>query len=164
MVEQVPNDFSAQSCDTAPGPGPWGLGGFKGVMGFQGELRGEIRQIIISSATRGWKEKNRMETVVKWGCEQHFTEVSMRSYTHFTLTERESLRILLEQGLSYRKIAERLGRNVSSISREMKRNGKKDGSLNAWWGTSLYLGRRKKCRRTYRLYIECFLFSVFKVI
>ena len=75
----------------------------------------------------------------------------MRSYTHFTLTERESLRILLEQGLSYRKIAEQLGRNVSRISREMKRNGKKDGSLNAWWGTSLYLGRRKKCRRTLRL-------------
>lgn len=75
----------------------------------------------------------------------------MRSYNHFTLSERESLRLLLEEGLSYREIARRLNRNVSSISREMKRNGKKDGSVNAWWGTSLYLGRRKKCRRKLRL-------------
>jgi IS30 family transposase len=64
----------------------------------------------------------------------------MQSYTHFTLSERENLRILLEQGKVLRQIARELGRNPSTVCREMKRNGKKDGSYNAWWGTSLYLG------------------------
>lgn len=71
----------------------------------------------------------------------------MQPYSHFTLSERENLRILLEQGKSFRQIARELGRSPSTISREMKRNGKKDGSYNAWWGTSLYIGRRKHCRR-----------------
>lgn len=78
----------------------------------------------------------------------------MRSYHHFTLSERESLRIFLGQGLPYREIARRLGRNASSISREIKRNGKKDGSINAWWSTSLYIYRRKKSRRHRRLLEE----------
>lgn len=75
----------------------------------------------------------------------------MQSYIHFTLSERENLRILLEQGKGFRQIARELGRSPSTVCREMKRNGKKDGSYNAWWGTSLYLGRRKRCRRHYRL-------------
>lgn len=75
----------------------------------------------------------------------------MRSYTHFTLTERESLRILLEKGCSYREIARQLNRSPSSISREIKRNGKKDGTVQAWWGVSQYIHRRKKCRRKLRL-------------
>jgi IS30 family transposase len=40
-------------------------------------------------------------------------------------------------------------RNVSSISRELKRNNAKRG-YNAWWATSLYLYRRKKCKRQMR--------------
>ncbi len=75
----------------------------------------------------------------------------MQSYDHFTLTERENLRILLEEGKSYRQIAVVLGRSPSTISREMRRNGKKDGTYNAWWGSSLYLHRRKKCRRRFRI-------------
>ena len=75
----------------------------------------------------------------------------MQSYTHVTLSERESVRVFLEQGKSLRQIAAALGRNPSTISREMKRNGKKDGSYNAWWSTSLYLHRRKRCRRHFRL-------------
>ena len=75
----------------------------------------------------------------------------MQSYIHFTLSERENLRILLEQGKGIRQIARELGRSPSTVCREIKRNGKKDGSYNAWWGTSLYLGRRKRCRRHYRL-------------
>lgn len=75
----------------------------------------------------------------------------MRSYHHFTLSERESLRIYLEQGMSCREISRRLNRSPSSITREIKRNGKKDGTMNAWWGTSLYIWRRKKCRRKLRL-------------
>ena len=49
----------------------------------------------------------------------------MSSYTHFTLTERICLQDLLSEGKSYRKIADILGRNVSSISREVNRNRSK---------------------------------------
>lgn len=49
----------------------------------------------------------------------------MSSYTHFTLTERICLQGLLSEGKSYRKIADILGRNVSSISREVNRNRSK---------------------------------------
>lgn len=75
----------------------------------------------------------------------------MQSYTHFTLVERESLHELVLQGVSIANIAEKLGRNRSSIYRELKRNGKKNGGYQPWWATSLYLHRRKKCRRKYRL-------------
>lgn len=86
----------------------------------------------------------------------------MQSYTHFTLSERENLRILLEQGKSFRQIAIELGRNPSSISREMKRNGKKDGSYNAWWATSLYIYRRKRCVQQGRLESDPELMSFVK--
>lgn len=49
----------------------------------------------------------------------------MLSYNHFTLEERKSLQDFLSQGLSFRKIADYLGRNVSSISREIQRNSSK---------------------------------------
>ena len=43
-------------------------------------------------------------------------------YVHFTTEERSCLRFYYKKGLSYRKIAELLGRNVSSVSRELRRN------------------------------------------
>lgn len=46
----------------------------------------------------------------------------MMSYTHFALNERKYLQELLSEGYSFRKIAEILGRNVSSVSREVNRN------------------------------------------
>ena len=76
----------------------------------------------------------------------------MQSYTHFTLTERESLRILQTQGISLREIARRMGRNVSSISRELRRNcNKRTGLYSPWGATCLYLKRRKHCHRKLRL-------------
>ncbi len=76
----------------------------------------------------------------------------MQSYTHFTLTERESLRTFHCEGKSIRQIAVLLGRSPSSISRELARNkNKKTGKYNAWGATSLYLKRRKRCRRKPRL-------------
>lgn len=75
----------------------------------------------------------------------------MKSYTHFTMEERECLRIKLTEGKSMRQIARELGRNVSSVSREYARNKKKDGSYNAYWGWSQYRHRRKKCVRRYLL-------------
>ena len=85
----------------------------------------------------------------------------MKPYTHFTLSERNCLQQFLSEGKSYREIAKLMGRNVSSISREVKRNCKSKQRYNAWWATSLYIYRRKKmCKavcyaarnRTLRLY------------
>jgi IS30 family transposase len=45
-----------------------------------------------------------------------------------------------------------LGRNKSSVSRELKRNGNRDGSYHPWRGTSLYKYRRKASVRKPRLY------------
>ncbi len=44
------------------------------------------------------------------------------SYHHFTIEERVCLREYYIKGYSYRKIAKLLGRNVSTVSRELRRN------------------------------------------
>lgn len=44
------------------------------------------------------------------------------SYIHLTIEERCCLREYYKKGYSYRKIAKLLGRNVSSVSRELRRN------------------------------------------
>jgi IS30 family transposase len=49
------------------------------------------------------------------------------------------------------EIGRRLGRNKSSVSRELKRNGNRDGSYHWWRGTSLYKYRRKASVRKPRL-------------
>lgn len=70
------------------------------------------------------------------------------SYTHFTLTERENLQQLLNEGKSFREIAKILGRSPSTISREVKRNySKKKKQYNPWRATVLYILRRKKSVR-----------------
>lgn len=43
-------------------------------------------------------------------------------YTHYSIEERVCLREYYKKGYRYRKIAELLGRNVSSVSRELRRN------------------------------------------
>lgn len=79
----------------------------------------------------------------------------MKSYTHFTLSEREYLQKLLSEGYSFRKIADFLGRNVSSVSREVNRNKSKyppkKGSnnkfrYNCWRAQNLYIRRRRAHR------------------
>lgn len=51
----------------------------------------------------------------------------MLSYTHFKHDERISLHNFLKDGLGIREIARRLGRNPSTISREIKRNSNSKG-------------------------------------
>ena len=46
------------------------------------------------------------------------------SYKHLTIKEREMLMFLRAKGLSIRAVALRLGRNPSTISRELKRCAK----------------------------------------
>lgn len=50
----------------------------------------------------------------------------MSLYHHLTGIERERILLLLKDGFSYRKIANNLGVNVSTISREVGRNGGRD--------------------------------------
>lgn len=77
---------------------------------------------------------------------------SMKSYNHFTLEERESLYLLLKLGKKIIEIAKELNRDKSSVSREIKRNSnKKTGQYNVWGANSLYLKRRKKSKRSYRI-------------
>ena len=45
-----------------------------------------------------------------------------QSYHHLSLAEREEIAVWKAEGLPLREIARRLGRDVSSISRELKRN------------------------------------------
>ena len=46
----------------------------------------------------------------------------MRHYTHLSIEEREKLYLRRGQGAKLREIARELGRSVSTISRELKRN------------------------------------------
>ncbi|MEG2116844.1 MAG: IS30 family transposase [Clostridia bacterium] len=72
----------------------------------------------------------------------------MKPYTHFTLDERICLQNSLEIGCSLREIAIKLNRNVSSVSREVKRNRSvQKNHYNSWRATSLYIYRRRKCVR-----------------
>ena len=79
----------------------------------------------------------------------------MQSYTHFTLSEREILLEKLKEGKSLRAIAKELGRNVSSISRELERNKNHSPhnkrKYHPWHATILYILRRKRCKRKYVL-------------
>lgn len=81
----------------------------------------------------------------------------MLSYTHFTLNERKYLQELLSEGNSFQKIADILGRNVSSVSREVNRNRSKyppkHKSNNAfnyhyWRAQTLAVMRRRDHRQT----------------
>ncbi len=79
----------------------------------------------------------------------------MKSYTHFTLFEREYLQQNYEKGKSIRKIAEALGRSPSTISRELKRNwSKKANHYHHWHAHTNYLHRRKRCHRKNHLLLN----------
>lgn len=72
----------------------------------------------------------------------------MKSYTHFTLSEREYLQENYEKGKSIRKIASFLGRSPSTVSRELKRNwSEKKNHYHAWGANVKYICRRKNCHR-----------------
>ena len=84
----------------------------------------------------------------------------MKSYTHFTLNEREYLQENLEKGKSLRQIAKALGRSPSTISREVKRNwSKKANHYNHWHAHTNYTHRRKACHRKNNLLLNEEMFS-----
>ncbi len=75
----------------------------------------------------------------------------MCHYTHFTTEERELSRGWLSQGFSFRAIARKLKRSVSSVSREFRRNSYADGTYAAHHADKLYRERRKNCGRKLKL-------------
>ena len=79
------------------------------------------------------------------------TEVAMQSYHHFTLSEREILSELRKEEKSVRQIAKILNKSASTISREINRNKNKNESYHPWRATVLYIIRRHKSVRKYRL-------------
>lgn len=69
----------------------------------------------------------------------------MSHYRHLSICERESIWEMQIKGESLRKIAKETGRNVSTISRELKRN--KGRSYSPAKAQEKYKARRKKSRR-----------------
>ena len=71
----------------------------------------------------------------------------MSHYQHLSISEREKILVLRTEGKSLRSIATELVRCVSTVSREIKRNGLSDQSYSAVEAQKQYIHRRKKCRR-----------------
>ncbi len=72
------------------------------------------------------------------------------NYTHLTIEERSCLRFYYKKGLSYRKIAELMGRSVSTISRELRRNCTHMYDIPTYYphtAQKKYLLRRSYCHR-----------------
>ena len=72
------------------------------------------------------------------------------SYTHLTIEERCCIRKYYLEGLSYRKIAKLVGRNVSTISRELRRNCTHMYDIPTYYphtAQKKYLLRRSYCHR-----------------
>lgn len=74
----------------------------------------------------------------------------MKTYTHLTTDERIALMLMKSQGLSLRAISRHLGRHVSSLSRELKRNHTHN-RYDAVQACTLARQRRSKPRRPCRL-------------
>ena len=85
-------------------------------------------------------------------CDQTLKGVSI-SHKHFTIEERESILESLALGLKKRKIARRIGRNRSSVGREIKRNSI-DGKYSTNKAQLLYSQRKKECgaKKAWKLY------------
>lgn len=72
------------------------------------------------------------------------------NYTHLTIEERCCIRKFYVEGLSYRKIAELVGRNVSTVSREIQRNCTHMYDIATYYphtAQKKYLLRRSYCHR-----------------
>ncbi len=75
----------------------------------------------------------------------------MKSYNHFTPNERECLYLLLKNNYSITQIAKELGRDKSTISREIRRNSDGNGNYTPFDAHMLYLSRRNECKRKSRI-------------
>jgi len=83
----------------------------------------------------------------------------MKAYKHFTSEERESLLLLLQEGKSKTAIAAYLGKDRSSIYREIERNWHPKYGYLPLSATSKYKQRRKKCRPKLRFEVDSALIA-----
>jgi IS30 family transposase len=83
----------------------------------------------------------------------------MKTYTHLSTDERIALMLMQERGLSLRSISRHLGRHVSSLSRELKRN-RTTHHYDVIYACALARERRSKPRRLSRLLPGSELFQV----
>ena len=71
----------------------------------------------------------------------------MSHYHHFSIEEREKILIQRTEGKSLKAIASGVGRCVSIVSRELKRNGRSAQEYSAIEAEEKYRKRREKCGR-----------------
>lgn len=82
----------------------------------------------------------------------------MKPYNHFTQKERICLEEMLKFGKNISEIAAALGRNKSSISREIKRNSIQQGQYSAWAADTKAAHRREASVRKLRIQARTPLF------
>lgn len=71
----------------------------------------------------------------------------MGCYQHLTIDERERILVMIAQGKSLREIGRIIGRNASTISRELRRNIRERHPYSAVFAQQAYQHRRKRCKR-----------------
>lgn len=71
----------------------------------------------------------------------------MSHYHHLSIAERETLLVLHTKGANLRAISKEMGRSVSTVSRELKRNAPSKQGYSAVAAEKKYHERRRKCRR-----------------
>lgn len=71
----------------------------------------------------------------------------MSHYHHLSISERENILVLCTEGKSLRTIAAKIGRCVSTVSREVKRNSHLEKGYSAIEAQRKYCSRRKKSKR-----------------
>ena len=80
-----------------------------------------------------------------------------KTFAHLSEQERIKIEVLLNQGLSFRKISEALNRSISTISREVKRNGPKTYRASK---AQYFTGMRHRQKRKHFVFdqsMKCFI-------
>ena len=72
----------------------------------------------------------------------------MSHYYHLSMNEREKVLILYTEKKSLHAIAKTIGRSVSTVSRELKRNNSSNQTYSAIEAQEKYQKRRRRCKRT----------------
>ncbi len=83
-----------------------------------------------------------------------------KQYRHLSSEERAVIQIEHGNGSSLRAIAQRLGRSVATVSRELARNRRDDGArYEATAAASAYRSRRLRCVRRRKLVEDQWLYQ-----
>lgn len=68
------------------------------------------------------------------------------SYRHFSQSDRDEISILLKKGYSHRNIAEAIGKNHSSVSREINKNSRINGVYDPKWANLKAYKKRRNSK------------------